>query len=151
MDYKAKKGVTLQRRKSDDRGNFVAEIGISGVNKKTKNFSVKKYGDKADKMAFYQRMIFELERNKRSDDFEYFCYELMKEIADFYNYDIDKNANGSITVTDGESTFVYENVDEALVDWYETLKDSDDCSINEKVDMYWEEERKFIEFLITSK
>lgn len=149
MNYTEKKGVTLQRRKDDDRGNFVAEIGISGKDKKTKNFSIKKYGkDKAARMALYQRLAFEVERNKKSDDYEHFCYEFMKEIADFYNYDINKDINGVITVNDDESAFIYDSIDKALIDWYETLNESDKCSINEKVDMYWEEERKFIKTLI---
>ena len=158
MEYGNKKGVTLQTRKNETTGNWVAEIGISGINKKTKNFAVRKYGyDEAQKMAFYQRLIFEIERNKKSEDYDYFCYELMKEIADFYNYemnvitDIDMGVKKTIIITDGDSTFKYNNIDEALMDWYETLVESDKCCVNEKVGMYWEQERKFIKTLIDIK
>lgn len=153
--YKHKKGVTFQQRRDNtNRGNWVAEIGGGKHKKRTKNFAVRKYGnDEALLMAYYQRLIFEVEENKRSEDYGYYCYSLLEEITDFYGYDIDKRYNCikdiyEIVITNDDDTFIYDTEEDGLKDWYVTLVESDKCAINEKVDMYWEKERNFIRKII---
>lgn len=150
MNYKSKKGISLQKRndREESEGNWVSEIIITGGKKRSRSFSISKYGyDKALTLAFFQRLIFEVDENKRSCDYDMFCYELLEDICKFYDYDVLKQLDDKIIVTNGDTKSEYYNVEEALIDWYETLVESDKCSVEEKVNLYWEHEREFIKTL----
>jgi len=47
--------------------------------------------------------------------------KLMKEICDWYNYEMKEVDNKVIVFDGGNSYFEYDSIDEALKDWLETL------------------------------
>lgn len=72
---------------------------------------------------------------------------LLKEIVEFYNYDMKINSDGSRVIYDVDDTYEYNSVEEALIDWKETLVETDKCCEDEKVEKVWEKEIEFIETL----
>lgn len=72
--------------------------------------------------------------------------ELMKEIADFYGYDILflENNQGSVVISNGQTQQIHRNTELALLDWLDTLVESEIEHKKTNSDSLWDEEIKYI-------
>lgn len=72
--------------------------------------------------------------------------ELMKEIADFYGYDILflENSQGSVVISNGQTQQIHRNTELALLDWLDTLVESEIEHKKTNSDSLWDEEIKYI-------
>ena len=63
--------------------------------------------------------------------------KLLEVITEVYNYDVIYNNDGSIIISDDESTDTYSNIELALIDWLPTLIESEQQYILEDADITW--------------
>ncbi len=65
--------------------------------------------------------------------------ELLKEICNWYNYNLTIAEEKIININNTEECY-YKSVDEGLKDWLETLEESNKCCIDEQVELLWSNE-----------
>ena len=82
--------------------------------------------------------------------------ELLRDICKFYNYELTLNSDNTIRCIgdDGYSTeyrFTYKNIDDALIDWIDTLIDTDEDALNNECNAFWSKEIEFIKNIKLNK
>lgn len=82
--------------------------------------------------------------------------ELLADICKFYNYELTLNTDNRVRCIgeDGYSTeykFTYDNIDNALLGWVDTLIDTDEDALINDCETFWSEEIAFIKNIELSK
>lgn len=78
--------------------------------------------------------------------------DLLKEICEAYDYTVEIIDGKVLCIIDGadktdEENFAYNSVEDALIDWLDTLIESEMCYIKEKVNTSWMSEIEYIKEL----